>query len=587
MGTTQGRAQDEEVSISRSADRTAAANYRELFQIGSGGFAKISVALAQGIEGFTKLVVLKILREEMGLQPGAVKMFMDEARLLARMNHPNIVQVYDVYRRRNAVVIVMEYVDGQPLNVIRARRQKMNSTVSVELGIAILVRVLAALNYAHTLCDFGGEPLGLIHRDISPHNVMVTYDGQVKLLDFGIAKLGSAQGVSEQTRAGVIKGKLTYMAPEQLVGGADHRVDIFAVGVLLWELAAQRRYWVDAPETTIMRRLLSGELPHLYERAGLDDELYRICSKALSRDVDQRYTSAAEMQGDLERYLAGRGILVSQEALGQLVCETCSDVREKVQEAIRDQISKIKTTETSDAPVIETFNALQEPAQSGRTKLRSKIPWLAAAAGATALLVAAAYVHFGRSLQTGAPPGGQKNVTMVEGTARLRASARPAGAIWYLDNRRLGPDPLDIRLPKDNKDSAGHLLLAELDGYTPFTRAIRIEADLDIAAVLAPLRSEVAQAVTASPSPNRRMIASPRAVSNRPSAATAVVTHPVEAKPIVAAENPKPIVAAENPEKPKPKQESAPLQFGEPLKRPASKGDHERNGIDMAYPGGG
>src|SRR5512142_3205363 len=136
MGTTQGRAHDEEASISRSADRTAAANYRELFQIGSGGFATISVALAQGIEGFTKLVVLKTLREEMGLQPGAAKMFMDEARLLARMNHPNIVQVYDVYRRRSSLVIVMEYVDGQPLNLIRARRQKMNSPLGVELGIA-------------------------------------------------------------------------------------------------------------------------------------------------------------------------------------------------------------------------------------------------------------------------------------------------------------------------------------------------------------------------------------------------------------------------------------------------------------------
>jgi serine/threonine-protein kinase len=572
MGTTQERSRDEEVSISRSADRTAAANYRELLQIGSGGFAKISVALAQGIEGFSKLVVLKTLREEMGLQPGAVKMFMDEARLLARMNHPNIVQVYDVYRRGNALVIVMEYVDGQPLNVIRARRQKMNSTESVELGIAILVKVLGALNYAHTLCDFGGEPLGLIHRDISPHNVMVTYDGQVKLLDFGIAKLASAQEGSEQTREGVIKGKLTYMAPEQFIGGADHRVDIFAVGVMLWELAAQRRYWVDAPETTIMRRLLSGELPHLYDRSGLDDDLYRICSKALSREVDQRYASAAEMQGELERYLADRGIRVNQAAIGQLVCETCSDVRARVQEAIRDQVSKAQATDTTEVPFIDNFRASEKPAQSNRTGFRSKLAWLAAA-GTTALLVAAAYVHFDRSLQ----PGGQVNATL-ESTARLRASAQPAGAVWYLDNRRLGSDPLDIRLPKDTKDSAAHLLLAELDGYVPFTRPIRIEADLEIAAVLAPHGSAVAQPVKASPAPIRRASVAPKAVGNRSSAATP----PLEAKPI--AENPKPIVTVENP---KPKQESAPLQFGEALKRSTGKSANERNSIDMAYPGGG
>lgn len=570
MGTTQGRAHDEEASVSRSADRTAAANYRELFQIGSGGFATISVALAQGIEGFTKLVVLKILREEMGLQPGAVKMFMDEARLLARMNHPNIVQVYDVYRRRNAIVIVMEYVDGQPLSAIRSRRQKMNSTVSVELGIAILVKVLGALSYAHTLCDFGGEPLGLIHRDISPQNVMVTYDGQVKLLDFGIAKLASAQGGSEQTRAGVIKGKLTYMAPEQLIGGADLRVDIFAVGVLLWELATQRRYWGDVPETTIMRRLLSGELPHLYDRAGLDDDLHRICSKALSREIEQRYASAAEMQGDLERYLADRGISVSQTAIGQLVCETCSDVREKVQEAIRSHVSILKSVDTDDAPFVDSLRALAEPAPTGRTGLKSKITLLAA--GATALLLAAAYFGLDRSHQADTAPGGRTNAT-VEGTVRLRASAQPAGAVWFLDDHRLGPDPLDIRIPKDN---LGHLLLAELDGYATFKRTIRVEADLDIAAVLAPQRSEVAQPAAASPpspSPFRRGIASPRAVGNRSSATTAVAAAPGEATPAVTVE--------------KPKQESAPPQFGEALKRPGGKGERDHTGIEMAYPGGG
>ncbi|HEY5961774.1 MAG TPA: serine/threonine-protein kinase [Polyangiaceae bacterium] len=572
METSQGRARDEEVSVSRSADRTAAASYRELFQIGSGGFATISVALAQGIEGFSRLVVLKVLREEIGGHPGAAKMFMDEARLLARMNHPNIVQVYDVYRRRNAIVIVMEYVDGQPLSTIRARRLKMNSTVSLELGIAILIRVLAALNYAHTLCDFGGEPHGLIHRDISPQNVMVTYDGQVKLLDFGIAKLASDQVGSEQTRAGVIKGKLTYMAPEQLIGGADHRVDIFSVGVLLWELAAQRRYWVDAPDATIVRRLLSGELPHLYDRAGLDDDLHWICSKALSRDVDQRYASAAEMQADLERYLANRGISVSQAAIGQLVCETCSDVRERVQESIRSEMSKIKSMGTSDAPLIESLRPPPAGAQSGRAGLRSKVPLLAAA-GAAALLLLAAAAYF--RPQAGAPPRETPN-TAMEGTVRLRASAQPAGAVWYLDARRLGPDPIDIRVPKDN---AGHLLLAEIDGYVSFKRAIRIEADLEISTVLAPTRSDVAQpgrsSPSSSPSPIRRAVALPRAVGNRSAVATVVATPPAEAPPQVTVENPKP------------RQETAPPQFGEHLKRSAVKSERERPSIEMNYPGGG
>jgi eukaryotic-like serine/threonine-protein kinase len=225
------------VSNSRDGGRTAAANYRELFQIGRGGFATISVALAQGIEGFSKLVVLKTLREELTFQPGATKMFLDEARLLARMNHPNIVQVYEVFRRRTPTVIVMEYVDAQPLTNILTRCRETEIPLRLEYGLLILSRVLAALQYAHTLCDFAGDPLGLIHRDVSPHNVMVAYDGQVKLLDFGIAKLaGSQLRNADETLTGMVKGKITYMAPEQFTGPFDHRADIFAVGVMLWEL---------------------------------------------------------------------------------------------------------------------------------------------------------------------------------------------------------------------------------------------------------------------------------------------------------------------------------------------------------------
>jgi hypothetical protein len=252
------------------------------------------------------------------------------------MNHPNVVQVYEVFLRRDVPVIVMEFLDGQPLNSILAQAPD-NKSLTVELAISILSKVLAGLHYAHTLRDFSGEPLGLIHRDVSPHNVMVTYDGQVKLVDFGIAKLAR---VEHHTRTGVIKGKLTYMAPEQFTGKVDCRADVFSVGVMLWELATRQRFWGELAEPALIGRLISGDLPHLRKPSDIDDELYRICCRSLAHHPDDRYPTAAAMQEDLDRYLARRGVVVTQVAVGQLVTDTCAEARRKVQAGIREQLSE-------------------------------------------------------------------------------------------------------------------------------------------------------------------------------------------------------------------------------------------------------
>jgi serine/threonine protein kinase len=317
-------------------DEQVGGKYRELLPIGSGGSANISIAVAEGVGGFTKLVVLKTIRPELIANAAASQMFLDEARLSARMNHPNVVQVYEVFLRKEIPVIVMEFLDGQPLSYILAQAYD-SKNLSLEVSVSILTKVLSGLHYAHTLADYSGEPLGLIHRDVSPHNVMVTYDGQVKLVDFGIAKLSNSE---HQTRTGVIKGKLTYMAPEQFTGKVDLRADIFGVGVMLWELATRQRYWGELPEPALIGRLISGDLPHLRKPANIDDELYRICAKALSFRPTERYESAAAMQEDLERYLAKHGAVLTQVGIGKLVTETCSEARRKVQTAIRDQLSR-------------------------------------------------------------------------------------------------------------------------------------------------------------------------------------------------------------------------------------------------------
>ena len=325
-----------ESHLSGSNQHMSDGKYRDLLPIGSGGSANINIAVAEGVGGFTKLVVLKTIRPELIANTAASQMFLDEARLSARMNHPNVVQVYEVFLRREVPVIVMEFLDGQPLSYILAQAYD-SKALTLEVSVSILTKVLAGLHYAHTLADYSGDALGLIHRDVSPHNVMVTYDGQVKLVDFGIAKLSNSE---HQTRTGVIKGKLTYMAPEQFTGKVDLRADIFGVGVMLWELATRQRYWGDLPEPALIGRLISGDLPHLRKPAGIDDELYRICAKSLSFRPSERYESAAAMQEDLERYLSKRGAVLTQVGIGKLVTETCSEARRKVQTAIRDQLSK-------------------------------------------------------------------------------------------------------------------------------------------------------------------------------------------------------------------------------------------------------
>jgi serine/threonine-protein kinase len=289
-------------------------------------------------------------------------MFLEEARLSALMNHPNVVQVYEVFLQRNVPVIVMEFLDGQPLNSILARAGNGNGP-SLELAISILSKVLAGLHYAHTLHDLSGEPLGLIHRDVSPHNVMVTHDGQVKLIDFGIAKLARSE---HRTRTGVVKGKLTYMAPEQFTGTTDHRADIFGVGVMLWEFAARRRYWGDLLEPAIIGRLVSGQLPHLQTRTEMDVAVWRICERALAPRAEDRYATAAEMQSDLERYLAARGLVITQRAIGEFVTQACADDRMRVQADIRGQLSAhgLSWTESGDGLVSHRIRPKPSPREA-------------------------------------------------------------------------------------------------------------------------------------------------------------------------------------------------------------------------------
>jgi serine/threonine-protein kinase len=265
--------------------------------------AEVFLAVMTSAGGVSKLAVLKQIWPELAGDPHFLAMFLDEARLSVRMSHPNLVQTYEVIDDGTRLAIAMEYLDGQPLARVMNRLRGAQA-LDLPLRLRIVARVLAALDYAHELHDYDGTPLAVVHRDVSPHNVFITYEGGVKLVDFGVAKnLASAH----QTRPGTLKGKFSYMAPEQFLGRpSDRRADIFSVGVMLWEMLAERRFWNGASDNEIASHLVSDQaLPSLPPDLGLPAGVETICARALDRDRNRRYATAAEMETELEQVLNG------------------------------------------------------------------------------------------------------------------------------------------------------------------------------------------------------------------------------------------------------------------------------------------
>ncbi|HEY4015518.1 MAG TPA: protein kinase [Polyangiaceae bacterium] len=307
--------------------------YRVLAELGRGGMGVVSLAVLRGPGGFHKLLAIKELRPEFVRSPALVAMFVDEARLAARLSHPNIVQTLEAGSEEGRPFLAMEYLEGQPLRVVTQRALAVSSRVPLRTHIGILVDVLSALDYAHGLADFDGQPLGIVHRDISPHNVVLTYDGQTKLVDFGGSGAARLRKAASGDERDVIVGKARYMAPEQAAGGfVDRRADVFAVGVMLWEAVVGKRPWDGQSDSMIMRQLSSGLLPRLRDTwPDVDPGLASIVDRAMSPDPAGRYATALAMRGDLEDYLAMRNMAPqSVRSLGSAITRLFSEERERL-----------------------------------------------------------------------------------------------------------------------------------------------------------------------------------------------------------------------------------------------------------------
>jgi serine/threonine protein kinase len=317
----------------------------------------VYLAMAQGPAGFSKLLVVKELKPELTEEPAFLKMFLEEARLAARLNHPNIVQTNEVGADGTRYFMAMDYLDGRGLERVRRRARHLHTTTfTLAMQLRVLSEVLTGLEYAHTFEDYDGTVLGIVHRDISPQNVFVTFDGQVKLLDFGIAKTIDS---AVETRAGVLKGKLSYMAPEQARGErVDARADIFGVGVMMWESLTGRALHHGESEQKILSDLIARvELPRASTiKSDISPILDDICAKALAMDRDQRYHAASAMQAELDTYLNSLHSTVGNREVGAAVRELFREDRARTSAMIEKYVARVRTGEAQeddDLPIID------------------------------------------------------------------------------------------------------------------------------------------------------------------------------------------------------------------------------------------
>jgi serine/threonine protein kinase len=499
--------------------------YHLIAELARGGMGNVYLAALQGPGGFQKLIAIKELKPELCDDDTFVAMFLEEARLAARLHHPNIVQTNEVGSEVGRHYMVMEFLDGRSLYRI-GRRFAAQGGFSLGAHLRILVEALRGLEYAHALTGFDGEPLGIVHRDVSPLNVIVTFDGQTKVLDFGIAKCGDS---SLETKAGILKGRIAYMAPEQACGApVDRRADIYSIGVMIWEAVAGRRLWSGLTDVEILGRLLAGAPPAL--RAFCPDappDLEAVCTRAMARGKEDRYPNAGALIDDLERHLASRDDAMTMREIGALLGRTFREERRQTNLLIEDTLMRVRAgarsgvmpamkgnrsvsdrasgpgsgSEPSDfpasasgyespAPSVPAWPASTQrsPAVQPYRPNRTSSKYALLFCGCVALVAgAAAGVSWLRrappaSEVASPPPAIAGESVSLTAPVHLNVRVSPPQARISIDGVLATSNPVEAEFPEDDR---AHHVIAFADGYetksqdVAFTRDISLDIDLE------------------------------------------------------------------------------------------------------------
>ena len=330
-------------------------------RVDQGGMAEVFRGVAESIQGFKKSVAIKRILPSLTKNDKFVSMFLDEAKLSLYLQHANIVQVFDIGVTENSYFLVMEFVDGCNLKALLERLKHKNRRMEIGHAIYLMIECCKALNYAHHAEDPETlEPLGIVHRDISPPNILLSKMGEIKLVDFGLAKANSQ---IESTDPGVVKGKFSYLSPEAASGTeVDARADIFAVGILLWEMFTGRRLFYGDTDYQTVELVRQARIPSMAAlNPDIEPELEGIVRKSLERNPSQRYQSAADLGDALSQYLFSRRMKVTARDIGTLVRDTQVETKHRkkpteslIDALIAEEMTKITSLLDSESPALTT-----------------------------------------------------------------------------------------------------------------------------------------------------------------------------------------------------------------------------------------
>src|SRR5215813_4099324 len=327
--------------------------YYLLERVNVGGMAEVFKAKAFGVEGFERLLAVKRILPNIAEDKEFIEMFIDEAKISVQLNHANIAQIFDLGKVEDSFFIALEFVHGKDLRAIFDRCRQATQIMPIAQACFVIMKVCEGLDYAHNKRDAQGRELNLVHRDVSPQNVLVSYEGEIKLIDFGIAK---AAGKASKTQAGILKGKFGYMSPEQVRGlPIDRRSDIFSVGIVLYELLTGERLFVGESDFSTLEKVRNVEIlpPSTYNRK-IPDELERIVLKTLAKDVEDRYQNAIDLHDDLQAFMYTAGEFYSRKDLAAWMKKTFAA-------EIEEETRKLEEYRAIPAPDPHKFRPVAPP----------------------------------------------------------------------------------------------------------------------------------------------------------------------------------------------------------------------------------
>ncbi len=459
---------------------TPVGRFTLLTPLAQGGMAEIWLARQSGLQGFEKLVVIKRMMTALEADPEYVNMFLTEARLAAMLSHPNVVQIYELGEEEGSLYIVMEYLDGEDLAVVRRTGQKHGLPLLDHYTARLISMAAEGLHYAHTRTGIDGKQLSIVHRDISPQNLIATFDGGLKVVDFGIAKLAT-----HHTNSGKLKGKLAYMSPEQARGEQlDARSDVFSLGIVLFEVVTRTRLLPKLNDVDLLNIMASTEaLPRPSERRpDLSPGLEMIIMKALCRKREQRFQNAREMQDALESWLRDTGKHASAgdlaDYLRTVFARRIHDRRQLIETAMTAELTPSSARHLSNMVARQAAGTGSSESHSStrwRDGLRRRAPMIALVAlSVLVLAIAGAIIKRISDRQAEAVVEPVRPMVVKVPQARppvLVVDTVPSGALLTIDGQARGRSPQTL----EQLGVGTHQISATLEGYQPAQRAVELE----------------------------------------------------------------------------------------------------------------